>query len=328
MADIIKIKKGTKAQLPDLQVGEMGYAYDSNEVYIGSYEGNKIPNQNKFDEINEQLTESAKRTVSINTPSATSGVFDFANFAGQGTVNPPIGGVIHDYTDSFATVQIDNVGEGASILVLKNARNPIRRGDKPNDYVGSSSFLTLYRSIMEGETETSKYVLNVDKNAQMEWALNTAKFVVSKLDDASWGYSVTALNEHDNFITLKNGNVSFLNVTSVDGTNKINIDSTDALHATEMHWKKTTGKLLQDKVDDGNWAFAIQTINPHANVLNVQSGSSSIFSVYNDKINLDAMAKLKTISTPPTPTKGAIYFDGVNFKACKDGTTWQTIQLV
>lgn len=55
MADLIKIRKGNKAKLPILQDGEFGYTKDSNELFIGTQEGNKVPNQGKFDEINTKL---------------------------------------------------------------------------------------------------------------------------------------------------------------------------------------------------------------------------------------------------------------------------------
>lgn len=39
--DKIKIKKGLKQNLPVLEAGELAHCYDTNELYIGSYEGNK-----------------------------------------------------------------------------------------------------------------------------------------------------------------------------------------------------------------------------------------------------------------------------------------------
>ena len=51
MSNIIKIKRGLKANLPTLEVGEMGYCTDTNELFIGTSTGNELINE--ADAINE-----------------------------------------------------------------------------------------------------------------------------------------------------------------------------------------------------------------------------------------------------------------------------------
>lgn len=45
MANTLKIKRGTKSGLPTLNVGELGFASDTNELYIGTASGNYLINQ-------------------------------------------------------------------------------------------------------------------------------------------------------------------------------------------------------------------------------------------------------------------------------------------
>lgn len=44
MSNNIKIKRGLKAGLPNLEVGELGLATDTDEVFIGTPTGNKLVN--------------------------------------------------------------------------------------------------------------------------------------------------------------------------------------------------------------------------------------------------------------------------------------------
>ena len=44
MSNNIKIKRGLKAGLPNLEVGELGLATDTNEVFIGTPTGNELVN--------------------------------------------------------------------------------------------------------------------------------------------------------------------------------------------------------------------------------------------------------------------------------------------
>ncbi len=51
MANNIKIKRGLKAGLPNLEVGEFGLATDTNEVFIGTPTGNKLVNSSGGGEV-------------------------------------------------------------------------------------------------------------------------------------------------------------------------------------------------------------------------------------------------------------------------------------
>lgn len=57
MADIIKIRRGDKYQLPILHDGEPGYCIDTNEFFIGTESGNRKPNQEDIDNIYDVLNE-------------------------------------------------------------------------------------------------------------------------------------------------------------------------------------------------------------------------------------------------------------------------------
>lgn len=39
---LIKIRRGTEAQLPVLDVGELGFCTDTNKLYIGTPNGNQL----------------------------------------------------------------------------------------------------------------------------------------------------------------------------------------------------------------------------------------------------------------------------------------------
>lgn len=62
MADLIKFRKGNKANLPNLRLGEPGVALDEERLYIGGINGNiQIPNMN-------DVKESSKIHVSTSEP--------------------------------------------------------------------------------------------------------------------------------------------------------------------------------------------------------------------------------------------------------------------
>ena len=42
MADTIQIKRGVKSGIPTLLLGELGYCTDTDELYIGTSNGNKL----------------------------------------------------------------------------------------------------------------------------------------------------------------------------------------------------------------------------------------------------------------------------------------------
>jgi hypothetical protein len=58
MIEIIRFKRGNKANLPSLQLGEPAITQDTNELYVGMTSGNvKIPTQPDLDSVNTSLAE-------------------------------------------------------------------------------------------------------------------------------------------------------------------------------------------------------------------------------------------------------------------------------
>jgi hypothetical protein len=126
------------------------------------------------------------------------GALDLANFAGQGVSAGVTGFLFHNYTDSTA-MRIDNVGPGTA-LVLKNAQNPLRRGDRPATSVGDGHVLRLIRH--DDAAGISRDLFFVDRNGRMVWTGATpesasggrARFLANKADDGDMAYYFEATN--------------------------------------------------------------------------------------------------------------------------------------
>ncbi|HFQ5182477.1 TPA: hypothetical protein ACGUW2_004497 [Vibrio vulnificus] len=117
-----------------------------------------------------------------NGPDNTS-IFDFANFAGQNQGSRrPIGFVFHHYTDGIMT-QMDNVGTDNKLLFLKNANNPLRRPDKPADFIGSAKFISLGRNESDGAggvTETREGFF-ISKDFELVWPQQTTGTATARI---------------------------------------------------------------------------------------------------------------------------------------------------
>lgn len=62
MIEIIRFKRGNKANLPSLQLGEPAITQDTNELYVGMTSGNvKIPTQPDLDSVNTSLAEKSPK---------------------------------------------------------------------------------------------------------------------------------------------------------------------------------------------------------------------------------------------------------------------------
>ena len=164
-------------------------------------------------EVSEQLEDKTnltnKRIEVINETGDVKGVIDLANFAGQGTAHKDIMAKLHNYTDSDV-MWLDNVGEGNTILRLNNSRNPIRRADKGNDYVGSGDYLILGRHKNDGSIYYQ--VLIIDKDGNFMFNNNSAltgaiKFDNNKLaSDGEPGFIFrTPSATHNEVLKLKTG---------------------------------------------------------------------------------------------------------------------------
>lgn len=124
-------------------------------------------NEKNQEKISSQLDKKTKltnkRIAVINESGDVEGVIDLANFAGQGTDIRDIMAKLHNYTDSDV-MWLDNVGEGNCILRLNNSRNPLRRADKPSDYVGSGDYIVLGRHKPDGSVYEQIFKLDKDGN--------------------------------------------------------------------------------------------------------------------------------------------------------------------
>lgn len=128
----------------------------------------------------------------INDPLDTAGVLNVANFAGQTNYgSEPIGVVFHHYTDGNQ-IQVDNVGEGNDILVLKNARNPSRRTDKPIDFFGTGNFLRL---MTQETTDPSDMKLVITKDAEFVFGNTVNPEFITDKDNSGYGFIFTSYKD-------------------------------------------------------------------------------------------------------------------------------------
>jgi hypothetical protein len=66
MIEIIRFKRGNKANLPSLQLGEPAITQDTNELYVGMTSGNvKIPTQPDLDSVNTSLAQNTQQLNNI-----------------------------------------------------------------------------------------------------------------------------------------------------------------------------------------------------------------------------------------------------------------------
>ena len=167
----------------------------------------------------------------INDKESTKGILDIANFAGQGTQNKYVGFTFHHYTDGVCT-QIDSVGQGNEILVLKNAKNPTRRPDLSEDFVGTGSFLLLKN---HSNTIGNQITLfEIDKDIQFKWQNFTkgALFKHFKSDDGTSAFDFQCNEKHNTILRLLNGTSVVLDVTN-DGTDKTRMNIRSGTSQTE-----------------------------------------------------------------------------------------------
>ncbi|WP_195264564.1 hypothetical protein [Clostridium sp. 1001275B_160808_H3] len=227
MANKIQIKRGLKAKLPVLDIGEPALCTDSEEVFIGGNGGNiKLVDSKKIvdnltaggadkvlsaeqgkvikSELNTKSNLNNKRVDLINTTMDTEGTLNVANFSGQNKGSlAPIGNVIHNYTDGIA-LQIDEVGEGNTILVLKNANNPSRRPDKPSNYVGNAHFLDCLKHVDGGEI--SLRLFRVGNNGNLYWfdKSDTVLLYSNKQEDGTPAFQIQTSTKHNQLLKIMN----------------------------------------------------------------------------------------------------------------------------
>jgi hypothetical protein len=153
-------------------------------------------------------------TTVLDTPQTP---LDVAHFARN---QQKIAFVLHNYTDN-RTAQFDNVGS-ATILQLTNASNPIRRDDKPADYVGTGNFLDLVEYINGGNSS----VFQIRANAEFYWSglKGTALFRNNKENSTAPAFEMKAVKPHEELLRIASGTqyvFSFRNDSpDVNGVNR------------------------------------------------------------------------------------------------------------
>lgn len=164
------VQDPSSAEIVDMRVAANGKTFEK--------AGDRL---NYFDEQLDKKTKlTNKRIAVINESGDVEGVIDLANFAGQGTDIRDIMAKLHNYTDSDV-MWLDNVGEGNCILRLNNSRNPLRRADKPSDYVGSGDYIVLGRHKDDGSIYYQ--VLKIDKNGNFIFNNSTELTGAIKFDN-------------------------------------------------------------------------------------------------------------------------------------------------
>jgi len=155
MANIIKIKRGLKANLPTLEIGEQAYCTDTNELFIGTSSGNVLVNEGT--EINE-LNDIGD--VVIASPSANEAlVFDGTNWVND---DLDLDGKVNKSGDTMT----GNLTLGNNQLIFGSPNVNIAKGTVNGDLtikavelmlfqLGSTDVLTLDRIVETEETSIS-----------------------------------------------------------------------------------------------------------------------------------------------------------------------------
>lgn len=170
---------GSREDVYPATMAEIVYTQDGKNLEEKMNETNA-----QLSDINLQLNNNSKitnkRIEVMNEVNDIDGVFDLANFAGQGTDLRDIMCKLHNYTDSDL-MWLDNVGENNTILRLNNSRNPIRRPDKSDSFVGSGNYLVCGKHKEDG----SVYHILFEIDENMNFNFNNAgaiEFVNNKLN--------------------------------------------------------------------------------------------------------------------------------------------------
>lgn len=197
-----------------------------------------IINNDLFKDINSNISNistildkksniSNKHVDVINETNDTIGGLNIANFAGQGQSTPPIGNVLHNYTDGI-NLQIDNVGENNTILVLKNANNPSRRPDKPADFIGSGNFIECIKH--KPNNQPSMRIFQIDDKGCLYWfdVDDTVNFGTNKTDNGKYCFSLQSFIKNEKIFYIANGYEYILEIKDKNG--EVLIDSSSNRH--------------------------------------------------------------------------------------------------
>lgn len=183
----------------------------------------------------------------INGTLSTNGAVDVANFAGQGlSSGVPIGFVFHHYTDG-KLLQIDNVGSGPT-LTLKNARNPVRRADKPSNYVGSGNYLEILRDDGTGSEVQEAFI---NKDLDIVWRTRPMNRISGKSDTSSWAFQDQTYSRHTYFREVRQA-------------------------GQQVYYEQDTGSEYAINLGTDRTVLAIRANNGASSILKLSAGSGQV----------------------------------------------------
>ena len=251
----------------------------------------------RLDGFDSQLEHNAnetrsKRLQGENKKTDSKGTFDSANFAGQDLgKDAPIGNVMHHYTDG-TVFQIDNVGEGNNILLIKNAYNPSRRPDKPNNFIGTGDFINCINAVHDAPSK-SVFIVNREGDFIFKNKDTPTQFITNKEDNNDTCFRFRTYKEHNKLLEVMNGGLWEVTLSHLN--DKCVIQSGNKL---------TSGMLIDAQLGNLDLKSTTGDINLFANkskgnvdvygVLRVQEGTSD----YNRVVTV------RSGSTEGRPTDG------------------------
>ncbi|PTR21160.1 hypothetical protein [Pseudomonas sp. GV085] len=200
----------------------------------------------------------------INGVLSTDSVSDEANFAGQALgADATTGWVKHHYTDG-TMMQMDNVGNGTA-LVLKNAHNPTRRSDKPSNYVGGGTFISLNEH--DYAAGYSKGLFYISKAAEFVWTgvKSTVSFLQNKAEDALFAFQIRTTYAHIYLWRVLNAGVQVFSIEN-DVTNTRAVLRAGSGQTSGMLLTTDAGRLRLDCA--GSYIEAVKPIRaPTGNLI-------------------------------------------------------------
>ncbi len=265
----------------------------------------KNPNQwqlglNTAEELRQSMSDSdtplryeyGSRSL-INGSSATKGVFEMANFAGQTNYgNEPIGFPLHHYTDGRA-VQIDNVGEGNDIVILKNAQNATRRPDKAADFVGNGNFVAL--EAHNDELDHSERYFFISALAEFVWTgiKGAAVLWQNKVEDGTAAFRKKTTHKHSILSDFVNG--------LAGAVYRFKNDVGFTRLAIEVDASQTNGLLIETKA--GNVALKPAGGKVEVGgVIQAMSGNTELSAPANKMVETKTPLKIRPYSTAALPS--------------------------
>lgn len=183
---------------------------------------------NKLNEANSKLSDmsnevKSKRIHVENTKDSTVELFELTNYGGQGKSQGeiPIGLPYHNYTDGIMA-QLDNVGENNDILILKNANNPHRRLDKPEDFIGTGNFLTCLKHRPNGQLSQKIFQLDCFGNSYWFERDDSVCFGTGKTANEKAAFKLQAFSKHKALLQIENGYNPIFNLSEENGNLVLN----------------------------------------------------------------------------------------------------------